>query len=427
MQEKVYQQKTNNELILVLVLSALMAFASLSTDFYLPALPLMSESLFGNAELTVGGFLFGYALGQLFWGGISDKFGRKPPLFFALFIFIIGSVACAESQSISEIVSWRVVQAIGASCAPVTARAIVRDLFDKQAAATVFSTLTMIMTIVPITAPLIGGWILHLTVWNSLFMFLALIGFVMIFSICFITESLPQEIRTPVKFSRTFSSYKPLLLNYNFMRYAFCFGFYYTGIFAFIIASPFVYKTFGIDAQHYGYLFALNIFGVMAMSALNKQLLKVLNTQQILTTAIITISVAAVILAIGTLRNFAGLWFIVGLIVIIFSANGVIAACCTANALHQVSPQQAGSASAILGALQYVGGVPASLCLTLFGNSAAAMGVLICLFSLLSLFCILKQTAPKMPKIFKKKTNKKENNGENKTENKPENNEHIKA
>ena len=126
----------------LLILSALMAFTSLSTDIYLPAMPTMEKQLDGNAELTITGFLTGFAIAQLIWGPISDRIGCKLPLFICMVLFVIGSVGCALSESMSAVVFWRIFQAVGACVGPMLSRAMIRDSFAQSQAAQMLSTLT---------------------------------------------------------------------------------------------------------------------------------------------------------------------------------------------------------------------------------------------------------------------------------------------
>ena len=141
-----------NTLFFMMTLSALMALTSLSTDIYLPALPLMSRTLGGDAALTITGFLVGFATAQLLWGPVSDRIGRRLPLFLGMLLFVAGSVGCALAQSLPAVVFWRVFQALGACVGPMLSRAMVRDLFGTTRAAQVLSSLAMIMVV----APLVG-------------------------------------------------------------------------------------------------------------------------------------------------------------------------------------------------------------------------------------------------------------------------------
>jgi DHA1 family bicyclomycin/chloramphenicol resistance-like MFS transporter len=166
--------------LFILILSGLMAFASLSTDIYLPAMPVMAAELQGDAELTITGFLIGFALAQLIWGPVSDRLGRRTPLFIGMVLFIIGSAGCALSDSIDRIIFWRVFQALGACTGPMLARAMVRDLFARTRAAQMLSTLTIVMAIAPIIGPLMGGQMIRVTSWHAIFWLLAGIGLVML-------------------------------------------------------------------------------------------------------------------------------------------------------------------------------------------------------------------------------------------------------
>ena len=181
------------------ILGALMAFTSLSTDIYLPAMPTMTKDLQGDAELTITSFLIGFAIAQLIWGPISDRLGRRIPLFIGMVLFSIGSVGCAMSYSIEQIVFWRVFQALGACTGPMLARAIIRDLFSRTRAAHMLSTLTIIMAIAPIIGPLFGGQVIKFSSWHSIFWLLAVIGVVMFLSLIWLPETMPttKRAKTP--------------------------------------------------------------------------------------------------------------------------------------------------------------------------------------------------------------------------------------
>ncbi len=188
-------QRATNGALFILILSGLMAFTSLSTDIYLPAMPVMAAQLQGDAELTITGFLIGFALAQLVWGPISDRLGRRIPLFIGMVLFIIGSAGCALSTTIDLIVFWRVFQALGACTGPMLARAMVRDLFARTRAAQMLSTLTIVMAIAPIAGPLIGGQLIKFTSWHAIFWLLVAIGGLMLVALCWLPETLPPARR----------------------------------------------------------------------------------------------------------------------------------------------------------------------------------------------------------------------------------------
>lgn len=378
--------------LFIAILSALMAFTSLSTDIYLPAMPVMTAELQGNAELTITGFLIGFTIAQLIWGPVSDHFGRRLPLFIGMVLFIIGSVGCARSETINEIVFWRVFQALGACTGPMLARAMIRDLFSRTRAAQMLSTLTIVMAIAPIAGPLMGGQIIRLGSWHLIFWLLAAIGALMFVSLFWLPETLPTERRIKASLPGAFHNYRALLSNRVFMRYTLSLTFYYVAAYAFIAGSPFVYiRYYGVDPQHYGWLFALNIVGVMGMSIVNRRLVQRYALEHLLKYATLIAAAAAVGLAIAAKFQIGGIIAIVVTVFIYFSMNGIVAASATAAALDGV-PTIAGSASALIGALQYGSGIISSLLLALLSDGTPwTMAWIIALFTLASAGMVFRQ------------------------------------
>ncbi|EAV6404931.1 multidrug effflux MFS transporter [Salmonella enterica] len=372
-------------LLFIMILSALMAFTSLSTDIYLPAMPIMAKELQGNAELTITGFLIGFCLAQLIWGPISDRFGRRPPLIIGMVLFIIGSAGCALSTDITHIVFWRVFQALGACTGPMLARAMIRDLFSRTRAAQMLSTLTIVMAIAPIVGPLLGGQMIKFTSWHAIFWLLTAIGVFMLLSLYWLPETLPLERRISSSIGGAFRTYYLLLSNVNFMKFTLCLTFYYVAVYAFISGSPFVYITyFHVDPQHYGWLFAVNIVGVMGLSAVNRRLVQRHPLETLLKGAVLIAAIASLVLAVATKLNVGGIALIALAMFILFSMNGIIAATATAAALD-AAPNAAGSASALIGSLQYGSGIISSLLLAMFSDGTPwTMGWIIMHFTLVS-------------------------------------------
>lgn len=358
------QKKTS--IAFMSILGALMAFTSLFTDIYLPAMPTMARELQGNVELTITGFLIGFAIAQLFWGPISDSIGRKKPLYIGMVLFIIGSAGCAMSQSIDQIVFWRVFQAFGACVGPMLSRAMIRDLYSRTRAAQMLSTLVIIMAIAPIAGPVLGGQIIKFSTWHSIFWLLVAIGGLMFFSLRWLPETLPEERRAPSSITSAFGNYFRLIKDFTFMRYTLCVTFYYVSAYAFITGSPFVYiDYFHIDSQYYGWLFAVNIVGVMAMSFVNRIVVRHYPMDKLLKITSIIATLATLTLALAVKMEIGGVLLIIVSVFIFFSMNGIIAATSTAAALDEV-PEIAGSASALIGSLQYGSGIISSLLLTIF-------------------------------------------------------------
>ncbi|TCC00865.1 Bcr/CflA family efflux MFS transporter [Kosakonia quasisacchari] len=385
----------NNKLhgpLFLAILSALMAFTSLSTDIYLPAMPLMAKELQGDIELTITGFLVGFALAQLVWGPISDAVGRRTPLFIGMLLFIIGSAGCALSTEIHQMVFWRVFQAFGACTGPMLARAMIRDLFARTRAAQMLSTLTIIMAIAPIVGPLAGGQIIQITSWHAIFLLLAGIGALMFLSLYFLPETLPAEKRTKASLPGAFRNYLALLRNRAFMRYTLCVTFFYVSAYAFITGSPFVYiRYYDIDPQYYGWLFAVNIVGLMGVSFLNRRLVQRHPLDKLLKIAVTVAALAMVALALAVKLQFGGIATVIIPVFLFFSMNGIIAATSTAAALDAV-PSIAGSASALIGSLQYGSGIISSLLLTWFRDGTPwTMAWIMALFTLASAVMALRR------------------------------------
>lgn len=353
----------------LLILSALMAFTSLSTDIYLPAMPTMERQLNGDAELTITGFLIGFSIAQLIWGPISDRIGRKLPLFIGIVLFVIGSVGCALSESMSAVVFWRVFQAIGACVGPMLSRAMIRDRFAQSQAAQMLSTLTIIMAIAPIAGPFIGGGLLKVATWHWIFWLLAVIGVLMFITIFKLPETLPIEKRASGSLWNAFKNYRTLFANATFMRYTLSVTFFYVAAYAFITGSPFVYiDYFGVAAQNYGFLFGLNIIGIMSLSFLNRKLVSRFALSKLLVVSSLVAFVASAVFFVLAWANVGGIWSVIVPMFVMFSMNGIIAACANAAALAAVPNQIAGSAAALLGSLQYGSGIISSLLLAVFST-----------------------------------------------------------
>lgn len=386
----------------IIILSALMAFTSLSTDIYLPAMPAMSAALHGDSELTVTGFLIGFAIAQLIWGPISDQLGRKTPLYIGMIIFAIGSAGCALSTDMSQIVFWRVIQAAGACTGPMLARAMIRDLFTRTRAAQMLSTLIIVMAIAPIAGPLMGGQIIRYSQWPVIFWFLAVVGALMFISLLWLPETLPAEKRVKASPRQIVRNYRTLLQNKTFIRFTLCVTFYYVAAYAFIVGSPAVYISyFGIDPQHYGWLFAINILGLVTVSTLNKRLVQKVRLETLLKSASFIAALMTFVMCFVLETHPAALAGLVICILIFFSMNGIIAASATAAALDAV-PNATGSASALIGSLQYGSGIVSSLLLAVLNNGTPWIMVsIMTVFTLLSFLSTLGggKAQPKMAEI----------------------------
>ncbi|WP_027351763.1 Bcr/CflA family multidrug efflux MFS transporter [Halotalea alkalilenta] len=360
-----------SELRVLLILSALMSFASVSTDMYLPALPTIGRDLHATSagiELTFSAFLVGFSLGQLLWGPISDRYGRRLPIAVGLVLFTIGSVGCALSATVTQMMVWRVVQAVGACVGPVLSRAMVRDLYDREQSARMLSTLILIMGVAPLVGPLLGGQILAFWSWQGIFWTLAGIGVLTLISLLALPESLPPSRRSATPLRQTLVGYWALLGDARLMGYAVCGGFFYAGAYAFIVGTPFAYiEYYHVSPQAYGWLFGLNIAGMMAANFVNRRLLRRMGSEQLFHIGTWVLALAGVVLAVNAWFGWGGLLGLVIPIFLFMSMNGLIVANSVAGALSAF-PHQAGSASSLLGAMHYGSGILSAAMLGWFSD-----------------------------------------------------------
>lgn len=345
---------------LMLILSALMSFASISTDMYLPALPTISRMMHANPaniQLTFSAFLIGFSAGQLIWGPIGDRRGRRLPIAIGLVLFTIGSAGCAMSTTVWQMMGWRVVQALGACVGPVLARAMVRDLYARDDAARVLSTLILIMGVAPLLGPLLGGQILAWWSWQGIFWTLALVGLLTILSLRAMPETLPPGRRSTDPMRNVLRDYLSLVRDPRLIGYALSGGFFYAGAYTFIVGTPFAYiDYYHVSPQAYGLLFGVNIVGMMAANFVNARLLKTIGSEQLFHLGTWILAGSGVMLALDARFGWGGLAGLALPIFLYLSMNGLIVANSVAGALSGF-PHKAGSASSVVGAMHYGSGI----------------------------------------------------------------------
>lgn len=248
------------------LLTVLVAFGPLSTDLYLPALPSL-VTVFGSdiptVQLTLSVFLIGFAGSQLFYGPLSDRFGRRPVLMAGVVVYLLASVVCAFAQTVEQLVFARLLQALGASCGPVVARAVVRDVYGRDRAATVLAYLAMAMALGPAVGPMIGGFLTVHFGWRSNFVILALLGAGALAGVVLLlAETNLQRDRDALKPVRLLGNYARVLGDRRFLGYAAVVAGAYSGIFAFISGSSFVLiERLGLSPTVYGLSFGGVVLG----------------------------------------------------------------------------------------------------------------------------------------------------------------------
>lgn len=363
---------------MLVILSALMSLASVATDMYLPALPTLVTQFHtrtDRVELTISTFLVGFSVGQLVWGPLSDRVGRRAPVAAGMVLFVLGSIGCAASTSVDQMLGWRVVQALGACAGPVLARAMVRDLYARSQAAKMLSVLILMMAVAPLIGPLLGGQMLHIWSWPSIFWAMALFGGIALSSLIMLPETLPVARRTNAPMRVALASYGPLLRDSRFLGASASGAFFYAGAYALIAGTPFAYVDYyHVATGTYGVLFGINIVGLMGINFLNTRLVERFGSDRVFQTGAIIVAVSGIALALDARFGWGGL---VGLLVPVFvymSMNGLIVANSVAHAL-EAFPERAGAASSLVGATQYGSGIfSAALVGWLADGTPSAMG-----------------------------------------------------
>lgn len=373
------------------VLSALMGFASISTDLYLPAMPAMGQDLgadTGMMEWTVSGYLIGFSLGQLLWGPISDRHGRRLPVAVGLMLFVIGSAGCALAGSAGMMIGWRVVQAVGACAGVVLARAMVRDLYEGNRAAQMLSTLITVMAIAPLLGPIVGGQILILAGWRAIFWTLVGVGVLTIAALFTLPETLPVERRNDEQLGRALMRYGELLRQRQLLGYAGAGGFLYGGVYAYIAGTPFAYITYyHVPAQLYGLLFGVGIIGIMITNLVNSRLVTRLGSERLLVLGTGAAGLAGLVLGVAAWTGWGGLWGLATPLFVFVSATGFIIANSIAGALANF-PERAGAVSALVGSIHYGSGIIGSALVGAFADGTPwPMGWVIALAGIGSLLC----------------------------------------
>lgn len=366
---------------LIWLLAALVAFGPLSIDLYLPALPGIAANLHapvGLIQLTIGGFLGGFCLGMLLYGPLSDRYGRRPVLLFGISLYLLASLACMLAASGEQLVALRVIQGIGGGAGSVLGRAMVRDLFPLARAAQVLSTLHLVTMIAPLLAPLLGGLLLQWAGWRSLFLALTIFAALILWRVALrLPETHPPAQRHSAGLASAFLAYRSVLACRHSLGYLLALGLTFGAMFAYITGSPFVYiHYFGVPAQHYGWLFGLNIVAVIAFTWLNKRLAVRGNADTLLQwqTGAIAIAGAALWLA-----GAGSLTAVVLPLLVSVGLTGSVGANCMARLLQQHA-SRAGAAMALAASGQFAAGMLASAAVArLHDGTPAAMCLVIAL------------------------------------------------
>ncbi|WP_417311603.1 multidrug effflux MFS transporter [Ectopseudomonas khazarica] len=367
----------------LLILGALCAFGPLAIDFYLPSFPTLAQQFATDVEhiqLSLAAYFVGIAIGQLFHGPLADRFGRRVPLLVGVALFAVGSLACAIAPSLEWLIAARFVQALGGCAGMVITRAVVRDLCDPLVSAKVFSQLVLVMGLAPILAPLGGGLLLNTLGWPWIFHSLAIFATLCLLAVLrWLPETRPQEL-PPAPLSGAFGQYRALLGNASFMGYSLAGGVAMAGMFAYIAGSPFVFiELYGVPAEHYGWLFGSNAAGFVIMAQINARLVRAGGPALWLRRVVLVyLSSGLCLLALAWWRP-EQLWPLLVPLFICVASLGCLLPNATACAMAGQG-RHAGSASGLLGSMQFTVAASASaLVAFLHDGSAVPMALVIAL------------------------------------------------
>lgn len=341
---------------LILMLGILSTVSPFSIDMYLPAFPEIATDLqttLAKVAFSVSTYFIGFALGQILYGPLLDRFGRKRPMYAGLSVYVVASIGCMLSKTIDSLLIFRFFQALGGCVAGVASVSMVRDFFPSKEGARVFSLLVLILGVSPMLAPTFGSFVVAAWGWQSVFGFLAGIGLLVLAMIFFfLPEGHEPDTSVSLRFKPITQTFWSILREPQFYTYVLAGSFSFAGLFVYVAGSPSIFMDgFQVSAKVYGAIFAFLSVGMIGGSQLNLVLGKKFSNETILRTALMIQVVAGLIFFIGTITGGYGIEATIALLFIILSGSGISFPNAAAIALAPFS-KNAGSASALMGFIQ---------------------------------------------------------------------------
>lgn len=369
------------QLRLVLVLGSLIAIGPLTIDMYLPALPAITadlETTSAAVQLTLTGTLAGLALGQLLIGPLSDAVGRRLPLLAGIALHILASLLCVVAPTVQVVGVLRVLQGLGVAATSVVAMAVVRDLFSGAAFARLFSRLMLVMGAAPILAPTLGSGLLRWSDWRGVFVALAVFGLLLVVVAAVgLRETLPAERRRHGGVAAVGRDYRALLRDRTFVGLVLVAGLAMAALFAYVAGSSFVFQQrYGLDEQQFGLAFGAGAVGLITATQLNVRLLRRYTPQRILVTALAVGTAAGLVLLSFAATGVGGLAAVLASLWVVLAAAGLAMPNAPALALSRHG-EAAGTAAALLGAVQFGVGALAAPLVGVLGTGSVAMAAVV--------------------------------------------------
>ncbi|MHA4842749.1 multidrug effflux MFS transporter [Flavitalea antarctica] len=359
-----------NRTVLILVLGALTALGPFSIDMYLPGFPDIAKDLdtdTSRVALSLSSYFIGISAGQLLYGPLMDRFGRKPPLYLGLLLYLLASIACALCETIDSLIAWRFVQAVGSCAAAVGAAVMVRDLFPISESSRIFSLLILVLGTSPMIAPTLGGYVTAGFGWQTVFIILAVLALLLLIAVKYLLPVAYQpDPSMSLKPGPILKNFRFVLSNKQFITYAMTGATAFSGLFVYVSGSPLVFmEIFHMDAKVYGWIFAGLSVGFIGSSQVSSVLLRYFSSEQIVYASLLCQAAVSVVFLILSLYNLTGVFLTVGFIFVYLCCLGLIAPNTSALALAPFNTN-AGSASSLLGVSQMTLGAIASTGVSLF-------------------------------------------------------------
>jgi len=384
---------TKKYIKLILILGSLTALGPFSIDMYLPGFSGIAKDLnttVAKVSMSLSSYFIGISAGQLLYGPLLDRFGRKKPLFIGLLVYILASLGCVYVADIDSFILLRFVQAIGSCAATVASVAMVRDLFPVKDIPKVFSLLMLVLGLSPMLAPTIGGYVTEDYGWHTVFLILMCMGIaILIAAQVGLPNSYKPDTSISLKPKPIISNFLKVLKEPQFFTYAFTGSISFSGLFTYVAASPIIFMDiYHVDAKTYGWIFAFMSVSFIGSSQLNSVLLKKFSSEQMIFGALITQSVIAIVFLVLAVNNLLGLYETIAMLFLFLGCLG-ISNPNTAGLTMAPFAKNAGSASALMGAIQLGLGALASFAVGVFVKDSVAPMVLIMTSTTIIAFIVL--------------------------------------
>ena len=361
---------SKNRTTIILILGFLSAIGPFSIDMYLPGFPAIAKSLHTSIEMvaySLSSFFIGVCIGQVLCGPLLDRYGRKMPLYAGLLLYILTTIGCVFTSSVQVLIVLRFFQAIGGCVGMVAPRAIIRDMFPVEESAKIFSYMILILGVSPIIAPTAGSYIITHFGWHAIFIILTVLAVLLLVAVViWLPESKQPDPNYSLQPKPILSSFWIVLRQPQFFIYAVTGAISSAGLFAYLAGSPYVFmELFGTTEQQYGGIFALIAAGLITSSQLNNRLLKKYSSQQIVKATLTIQTIAGLVLFAATALGWLNLYSTIALIFVYLSCQGFNFPNSSALSMAPFT-KHAGSASALMGAIQMGVGALASALVGLF-------------------------------------------------------------